>query len=87
MEAFKKWKTIAIASILVAVISLGGLCYTVVRSGSAKTGTQAAPSTEQTAAAGEQAATGEQTAAAAEQTSAETQVKAVDANEMLSLWN
>ena len=30
MEAFKKWKTIAIASILVAVISLGGLCYTVV---------------------------------------------------------
>ena len=86
MEAFKKWKTIAIASILVAVISLGGLCYTVVRSGSAKTGTQAAPTTEQTAAAGEQAATGEQTAAA-EQTSAETQVKAVDANEMLSLWN
>ena len=86
MEAFKKWKTIAIASILVAVISLGGLCYTVVRSGSAKTGTQAAPTTEQTAAAGEQAATGEQTAAA-EQTSAETQVKAVEANEMLSLWN
>ena len=72
MEAFKKWKTIAIASILVAVISLGGLCYTVVRSGSAKTGTQTAPAAEQTA---------------AEQTSVETQVKAVDANEMLSLWN
>ena len=85
MEAFKKWKTIAIASILVAVISLGGLCYTVVRSGSAQTGTQAAPTAEQTAAAGEQAVTGEQTAA--EQNSAGTQIKAVDDNEMLSRGN
>ena len=50
MEALKKWKTIAIAAILVAVISLGGLCYTMVRSGAAQTGTQAAPAVEQTAA-------------------------------------
>ena len=87
MEALKKWKTIAIAAILVAVISLGGLCYTVVRSGSAQTGTQAAPAVEQTAAAGEQTAEGEQTAPAADETAAETQTNTIDANEMLSLWN
>ena len=87
MEALKKWKTIAIAAILVAVISLGGLCYTMVRSGAAQTGTQAAPAVEQTAAAGNETAEGEQTAPAADETAAETQTNAIDANEMLSLWN
>ena len=87
MEALKKWKTIAIAAILVAVISLGGLCYTMVRSGAAQTGTQAAPAVEQTAAAGNETAEGEQTAPAADEAAAETQTNAIDANEMLSLWN
>ena len=72
MNVIKKWQTIAIASILVAVISLGGLLYTVARAGSAPEVPAAAPAATEAEAATE--TTG-------------TEVKTVDANEMLSLWN
>ena len=72
MNVIKKWQTIAIASILVAVISLGGLLYTVARAGSAPEVPAAASAATEAEAATE--TTG-------------TEVKTVDANEMLSLWN
>ena len=65
----KKWKTIAIAAILVAVIALGSLFVTMTKAGA---GAQTPAATQTTAEA---------------QPAAEAEVKTVDANEMLNLWN
>ena len=87
----KKWKTIAIAAILVAVIALGSLFVTMTKSGAgAQTPAATQANTEaQTEAQGAaeteaEATTEAQTEA---QPAAEAEVKTVDANEMLNLWN
>ena len=85
----KKWKTIAIAAILVAVIALGSLFVTMTKSGAgAQTPAATQANTEaQTEAQGAaeteaEATTEAQTEA---QPAAEAEVKTVDADEMLIL--
>ena len=84
----KKWKTIAIAAILVAVIGISSVAVMAGRGG--KT---AAAGSEQNAAAVTETETGTAEAEAGaevtetEAVETETVAPAVDANEMLSLWN
>ena len=96
----KKWKTIAIAAILVAVIALGSLFVTMTKAGAgaqtpaatqttaeAQTEAQGAAETETEAATETQAAEAQTEAEPAAEPAAEAEVQAVDANEMLNLWN
>ena len=95
----KKWKTIAIAAILVAVIARS-LFVTMTKAGAgaqtpaatqttaeAQTEAQGAAETETEAATETQAAEAQTEAEPAAEPAAEAEVQAVDANEMLNLWN
>lgn len=86
----KKWKTVAIASILVAVIAIIAVATSFGRSGSAQPADTAANSAAVTETAESEKA--EADAAGSEQTEAdaaestEEAAQAIDANEMLSYW-
>ena len=93
----KKWKTVAIASILVAVIAIIAVATSLGRSGSAQPADTTAKAEAVTETAGSEkaeadaAGSGQAEADAAENTEAvaentEAAAKAIDANEMLSYW-